>query len=116
MYTKAEIHNLLRRLGLNNSYLGFFYITYAIQLVLDDESRIIYISKWIYPDIAKKYDTSVSCVERDIRTAIEVIWKHGDRELLAEIANTVLDIKPKNTRFIAILAEHFKSHYSNLVL
>lgn len=116
MYTKSKIHSLLRRLGLNNSYLGFFYLTYAIQLVIEDESRLIYISKWLYPDIAKKYNTSVSCVERDIRTAIDVIWKHGDRELLAKMSTTTLELKPKNTKFIAILANHFKTEYSNMVL
>lgn len=51
-------------------------------------------------DIAVHYQTSIGCVERNIRTLINTIWLHGDRKLLNEIFNFELSQKPRNGAFI----------------
>ena len=42
-------HKLLRRLGANGSYLGFYYTASAIDLVMDS-GEPIYQCKWLYGD------------------------------------------------------------------
>ena len=76
---EREIENLLLRLGANRSYTGFYYVIYAVQLSIEDGDKLQLISKWLYPEVAKKYHTSVQCVERNIRTLVALIWNKGDR-------------------------------------
>lgn len=106
---KKEIQKLLRDIGSNNTYLGYYYTTYAVQLVIEDETKLILISKWLYPDVAIKFHTSVSCVERNIRTIIQTIWEHGNIELMEAIAGKQLLEKPTNSEFISILAFYIRS-------
>ena len=84
MNHEKEISNLLRRLGVNNSYVGFRYTIYGVIRTVHDPTLLAYISKGLYVDIAVHYQTSIGCVERNIRTLINTIWLHGDRKLLNE--------------------------------
>ena len=57
-------------------------------------------------DIAVHYQTSIGCVERNIRTLINTIWLHGDRKLLNEIFDFELSQKPRNGAFIDALVNY----------
>ena len=103
---EREIENLLLRLGANRSYTGFYYVISAVQLSIEDGDKLQLISKWLYPEVAKKYHTSVQCVERNIRTLVALIWNKGDRSLLEHIAYTPLIKKPNNAAFISILVSY----------
>lgn len=92
-------HKLLRRLGANGSYLGFYYTASAIDLVMDS-GEPIYQCKWLYGEVAKLYHTTPYCVERNIRTVVDAIWSQGNRELLVEIIPYPANAKPKNAQFI----------------
>ena len=46
-------------------------------MVVNDIEVINQITKQLYPDIAKKFHTTPSRVERAIRHAIEVAWSRG---------------------------------------
>ena len=92
-------HKLLRRLGANGSYLGFYYTASAIDLVMDS-GEPIYQCKWLYGEVAKMYHTTPYCVERNIRTVVDAIWSQGNRELLVEIIPYPANAKPKNAQFI----------------
>lgn len=92
-------HKLLRRLGANGSYLGFYYTASAIETVMQNHDHI-YQYKWLYNEVAKQYHTTPYCVERDIRTVVDLIWNHGNRELLATLIPYPKDVKPKNGLFI----------------
>lgn len=103
---EREIENLLLRLGANRSYTGFYYVISAVQLSIEDENKLQLISKWLYPEVAKKYHTSEQCVERNIRTLVALIWNKGNRSLLEYIAYTPLNKKPNNAAFISILVSY----------
>ena len=62
--------------------------------------------------MALENNTTVKCVERDIRTVIEVIWKYGDRELLNIVAGRELKEKPNNREFIDMLARFVEEEES----
>lgn len=79
MKYERETCNLLRRLGVNNSYVGFRYTVYGVIRAIANPELLIYISKGLYVEISAEYHTSIGCVERNIRTIISTIWLHGDR-------------------------------------
>ena len=97
---ERETLKILRQLGANNSYLGFGYVVYGIQLSIQNPELITYISKGLYSEIALPFHTTIGCVERDIYTVIDIIWKNGDHELLCRIFGRNLSSKPRNAAFI----------------
>lgn len=110
MYER-ETCNLLRRLGVNNSYKGFRYTTYGTNLAIYDPDLLTYISKGLYVEIACRFLTSAGCVERDIRTVVKTIWENGDRALLNEVFGRELEKKPHNGAFIDAVAHYVVEHY-----
>ena len=64
--------------------------------------------KKLYPNIATKYDTSASKVERAIRHAIEVAWNRGKIENINSLFGVTVyssNEKPTNGEFIALVAD-----------
>ena len=66
------------------------------------------ITKVLYPQVAKTFQTTPSRVERAIRHAIEVAWDRGDLDTLQRffgytVSNT--KGKPTNSEFIALIAD-----------
>lgn len=100
-------HKLLRKLGANGSYLGFYYTASAIEIVIESHATI-YQYKWLYNEVAKLYHTTPFCVERDIRTIVDLIWNHGNREFLSELIPYPKDTKPKNGQFIDGLVNYLE--------
>lgn len=72
-------------------------------MALSDMENLLFITKSIYPEVAKRYHTSAKNVERNIRTVVGVAWD-SNPELLIRLANRDLHEKPTSTEFIAILA------------
>ena len=102
----SEIPHLVRSLGIGATYRGYRYLTLALSLCYEDEDYLLGISKLLYPHIAQTYQTSVSSVERDLRTVITVCWERGNRELLKEISPCPLLSKPTTGEFLDILTCH----------
>ena len=63
MKYERETCNLLRRLGVNNSYVGFRYTVYGVIRAIANPELLIYISKGLYVEISAEYHTSIGCVE-----------------------------------------------------
>lgn len=104
------IETTLRLLGLNNSYKGFSYLIYGINLAMKNPGILTYICKGLYLEIALHYETSVNCVERNIRTAKEAIWQNGNKTLLIQIfGKSYQYAPPSNAQFIDILAYYIKN-------
>ena len=69
------------------------------------------ITKQLYPDIATKYSTTPSRVERAIRHAIEVAWGRGKLEITENIFGYTVSAtksKPTNSEFIAMIADKLR--------
>ncbi|MDD2505327.1 MAG: sporulation transcription factor Spo0A [Bacilli bacterium] len=108
---KQAITTLLHSLGIPSHIKGYLYIRYGIDLMYNNPSMIGAITKELYPEIAEKYDTTTSRVERAIRHAIEVSWSRGDYDLMEEIFGHSVDYdraKPTNSEFIATLADKLR--------
>lgn len=64
------------------------------------------VTKWLYPEVAKHYATTWSCVEHGIRLAADMAWE-TNRELLEKLSRHAFEKKPTASKFLAILAAHF---------
>ena len=98
----TDIYDLLYRLGATANYTGFFHTAYAVSLCVEQPDRLLLVTKWLYPEVAKQYGTNWKAVERNIRTVSCIIWREG-RPLLEELAHRHLEQKPRNAQMLAIL-------------
>ena len=98
----TDIYDLLYRLGVTANYTGFFHMAYAVSLCVEQPDRLLLVTKWLYPEVAKQYSTNWKAVERNIRTVSCIIWREN-RPLLEEIAHRRLEQRPRNAQMLAIL-------------
>lgn len=101
---------LLKKLGIPTHIKGYRFLEEAVEFTIKDPMAIDSVTKSIYPQVARKYSTTASRVERAIRHAIEVAWtKRGEIPFQEEVFRDTLDqdkIKPTNSQFIATLADY----------
>ena len=108
---QISITNILHELGVPSHIKGYQYIREGISIIYERPDVIGGITKELYPEIADKYETTVSRVERAIRHAIEVSWNRGSWDLMEEIFGHSVDIdkaKPTNSEFIAMVADKLR--------
>lgn len=96
---------ILFRLGITINYAGFNYMACAVSLCIQEPDRLLLVTKWLYPDIARRYHTSPECVERNIRTICRISWERNP-DFLCEMAKRSLAERPSNTEMIAILTTY----------
>ena len=107
---KQELSKLLHELGIPSNIKGYEYLRDAI-INIYNSKKVTGITKGLYPEIANKYDTSPSKVERAIRHAIEISSNRGNLDLMDEIFGHSVDIekaKPTNSEFIVTIADKLK--------
>lgn len=109
-----DVTKLIRELGIPAHIKGYQYIREGIMMSVKDPDMLNYITKFLYPTIAKKYKTTTSSVERAIRHAIEVAWNRGKLDSMEELFGYNVNSgkgKPTNSEFIALLADKFRLEY-----
>ena len=105
---EALVTSMIHEIGVPAHVKGYQYLREAIMIAVDDMDVINAITKVLYPQVAKKFSTTSSRVERAIRHAIELAWDRGDLETLQKffgytVSNT--KGKPTNSEFIALIAD-----------
>lgn len=111
---EISITRMLHELGMPSHIKGYQYIRDGIMMIYNNPDMIGGITKELYPDIASKYNTTVSRVERAIRHAIEVSWNRGNWDLMEEIFGHSVDIdkaKPTNSEFIVTIADKLRLEF-----
>lgn len=107
----TEITTLLHEIGVPAHIKGYLYIREAINMVYENIDLLGAITKILYPEIAEKYCTTPSRVERAIRHAIEVAWIRGNVEAISDIFSYTISYnksKPTNSEFIAMIADKLR--------
>lgn len=102
---------MIHQIGVPAHIKGYQYLRTAIIMAINDTEIINYVTKMLYPSVAKKYQTTSSRVERAIRHAIEVAWDRGDIDTLnAYFGYTVQNNrgKPTNSEFIAMISDNLR--------
>ena len=102
------VTGIIHEIGVPAHIKGYQYLREAIILAVEDMDVINAITKVLYPQVAKTFQTTPSRVERAIRHAIEVAWDRGDLDTLQRffgytVSNT--KGKPTNSEFIALIAD-----------
>ena len=103
-----DVTNIIREIGIPAHIKGYQYMREGIIMAINDMNMLNYITKLLYPTIAKKYKTTSSSVERAIRHAIEVAWNRGKIDVLVEMFGYTISAgkgKPTNSEFIALIAD-----------
>ena len=111
---QISITKMLHELGMPSHIKGYQYIREGISMVYDKPEIVGGITKELYPDIASKFDTTVSRVERAIRHAIEVSWNRGNWDFMEEVFGHSVDIdkaKPTNSEFIVTIADKLRLEF-----
>lgn len=108
---EALVTNIIHEIGVPAHIKGYQYLREAIMLVVNDIDIINQITKQLYPEIAVKYSTTPSRVERAIRHAIEVAWGRGEQSTVESIFGYTVSAakgKPTNSEFIAMIADKLR--------
>lgn len=111
---QISVTKLLHELGVPSHIKGYQYIREGVIMLYEKPDIIGGITKELYPEIAQKYETTVSRVERAIRHAIEVSWNRGDWKLMEDIFGHSVDIdkaKPTNSEFIVTIADKLRLEF-----
>ena len=108
---EALVTNIIHEVGVPAHIKGYQYLREAIMMVVNNIDIINQITKQLYPDIASKYHTTPSRVERAIRHAIEVAWTRGQTDSVDSIFGYTISAvkgKPTNSEFIAMIADKLR--------
>ena len=103
-----KISNIFITVGIPAHIKGYQFLREAIKMTINSPDIINSITKKLYPNIAKRFSTSPSKVERAIRHAIEVAWNRGKIENINSIFGLPVydsNDKPTNGEFIALVAD-----------
>ena len=104
-----KISNTLKELGISPNILGYGYLRYAIELALENPNILNSMVKGLYVDIAKRFGSTPSRVERAIRHAIERAWSRANVDKLDALFGYTVSAargKPTNGEFIATVADY----------
>lgn len=116
---EMEVSTILHDLGIPSHIRGYKYIREGILLLYNSDEVVTLVTKEIYPQIAMKYETTSSRVERAIRHAIEISWTRGDMKLMEEIFGNSVDFdrsRPTNAEFLSAIADRFRLNQSVVIV
>ncbi len=108
---EANVTAIIHEIGVPAHIKGYQYLREAIIMTVEDMDVINAVTKVLYPEVARKFGTTASRVERAIRHAIEVAWDRGDLDTLQKYFGfTVSNAKgkPTNSEFIAMIADRLQ--------
>ncbi len=108
---EGMVTSIIHEIGVPAHIKGYQYLREAIMIAVNDMDVINAVTKVLYPEVAKRFGTTASRVERAIRHAIEVAWDRGDLETLQKYFGYTVNSakgKPTNSEFIAMIADRLQ--------
>lgn len=108
---RFDIEDILKELGVPAKVKGYEHLIEAVRLMYYDPSYRNCITKGLYGEIAKKFDTTESRVERTIRHAIEAAFDRGSLDAMMRIFGYSVSpskARATNCEFICAVANELK--------
>ena len=102
------ISEMMLDMGIPVHLKGYHYMRTAVLLSVEDMKVVGSVTKLLYPEIAKRYNTTDGKVERAIRNAIEISWERGNRQTFEELFGYCKESgqgRPTNSEYIAAIAD-----------
>ena len=100
---RDPICTALHRLGVYENTQGYYAARAAISVALQEPESLLMVTKWLYPEAAKKCGGNWQSLEKNLRAAIADIWKNHPEGLQA-LSDAPLRRKPTASQFVALLA------------
>lgn len=107
----VEVTSIIRDIGIPAHIKGYQYLRDAIMMIINEIELLGAVTKVLCPQIAEKYSTTPSRVERAIRHAIEVAWNRGNMDIINKIFGYTIKLekgKPTNSEFMAMIADKLR--------
>ncbi|MDE6405136.1 MAG: sporulation initiation factor Spo0A C-terminal domain-containing protein [Lachnospiraceae bacterium] len=108
---EKTISDFMLELGIPAHLRGYQFLRSAVGMCVEDMELVGSVTKLLYPDLAKMYQTTDTKIERAIRNAIEVSWDRGNSDLFEELfgySNTLEYTRPTNSEYIAVVADYIR--------
>jgi len=108
---EEDVTEIIHEVGVPAHIKGYQYLREAIIMSVNNMDMLNSITKVLYPEIAKKFQTTPSRVERAIRHAIEVAWSRGKMDTLDDLFGYTISNgkgKPTNSEFIALITDKIR--------
>jgi len=105
------ISDFMLELGIPAHLRGYQFLRSALEMCVEDMELVGSVTKLLYPDLAKMYQTTDTKIERAIRNAIEVSWERGNSDLFEELfgySNSPEYNRPTNSEYIAVVADYIR--------
>ena len=93
-----RIDETLRHGGISAAAIGCRYLHAALELVSKAQFDRLDITKRVYPELARMFNTNPSNIERSIRSCIQSAWQHG-------LLHPIFSKRPTNSEFIIQMLE-----------
>lgn len=107
----------IQTIGIPANVKGYHLLREAILIVAENPMRGSGITKDLYPEVAKRFNTTASKVERNIRNAIEIAFNRGNSETYLEIFKGTINQskgRPTNSEFISLISDKVNSDLKNM--
>lgn len=102
------ISHMMLDMGVPAHLKGYRYVRSAVLMAEEDMKVVGSVTKLLYPEIAKQYNTTDGKVERAIRNAIEISWVGGNKETFEGLFGYCVESgqgRPTNSEYIAVIAD-----------
>ena len=110
------VTSIIHEVGVPAHIKGYQYVREAIMITVENMEVINSVTKILYPEVAKRFHTTPSRVERAIRHAIEVAWSRGKMDTIDALFGYTIHTgkgKPTNSEFIALIADKIRLEYKS---
>lgn len=109
-----RLTNILLKIGVPVHIKGYNYLRESIMMAVNNTDLLNYITKELYPAVAKKYNTAPNSVERAIRYAVKSVWKKENIKVIEDIfkISKLADRKKHtNSEFIALISDKLRLEF-----
>ena len=101
-----KLNLYLNNFGITTKYLGFGYIKELVLNIIEDKRNLKSFNTKLYPQIASKYNTQATNIERNVRNAISIaVESTKNNKVFEEFIHHFKRRVPSNKQFISYLAE-----------
>lgn len=110
IYRRTTYHMV--KCGFQARQKGYRYLREAIWIACQEPEVLTSVTKRLYPEVAKRFDTTDKQVEGAIRNTIETVWTNGNPEILKTIFKDIYSdgtIRPTNTKVIEMFVEFIRN-------
>jgi len=99
----SAIYSILYDLGVSAETTSFFHTAYALRLATEDQQKLLLVTKWLYPEVARHYRSNWHAVERNIRAIVHLVWTRNPKRLELLAGKPLFD-RPTPSQFLFILS------------